>query len=149
MTIVASAVVPLDISKAVEQLKRDEGFSRFLHKDSVGVLTIGYGIDLQSDGLSQDEAALVLQHRAWKQYRDLITALPWVKYLDEARQGVLLNMAYSLGVVGELKFHITLDDVHEGRFAAAADAMRASEWAREVSPRAERLAVQMETGEWQ
>jgi lysozyme len=142
-------VVALSIDKLCTQLKRDEGFKPKPYKDSEGVLTIGYGFNLESDGLTEYESSIVLSARAWRRYVELLTALPWVHKLDEARQAVLVNMAYNMGVVGELKFHITLDDVKAGNYDAAADEMLKSKWAEEVGPRAHRLAQQMRTGEWQ
>jgi lysozyme len=115
----------------------------------VGIETIGYGFNLQADGLSEEESSLVLQYRTWKRYVSLIVALPWVKTLDAARQGVLLNMAYNLGVTGLLEFKLTLAAVQAQLWENAAAHMLESKWADQVGPRAQRLALQMRTGEWQ
>jgi lysozyme len=142
-------MIPLDTLRACDQLKRDEGFRQFPYRDSRGVLTIGYGFNLQSDGLTEAEAISVLHQRVWRVYLQLIDALPWVKQLDGPRQGVLLNMAYNLGVHGLLQFTVTLQNVQAGDYDAAAEAMLRSVWADQVGERARRLALQMRTGEWQ
>lgn len=69
--------------------------------------------------------------------------------LDEARQGVLLNMAFQLGVPGLLKFHHTLCLTHSGDYTGASVEMLKSRWARQTPERARRLAEQMKTGKWQ
>jgi len=145
----AAPMITLDLTKATEQLKRDEGFRQFPYTDTKGKMTIGYGFNLFSDGLSPEESSLVLQHRVWKRYLALIVALPWVKNLDEARQGVLLNMAYNMGVNDLFTFSQTLQHVLNGEYDAAAESMMLSLWAKEVGDRAKRLSDQMRTGEWQ
>jgi lysozyme len=145
----ASQVAPPYFQRCCEQLKRDEGFRAHPYRDATGALTIGYGFNLESDGLTEEEAASVLHWRVWYRYGDLIAALPWSRRLDEARQGVLLNMAYNVGVHGLLEFSVTLGHVRSGDYAAAADAMLQSKWAAQVGARSFRLAQQMRTGVWQ
>jgi lysozyme len=149
MVTATTEVVALDIEKIAAQLKRDEGFRQFPYGDARGVLTVGYGFNLASDGLNEQESSVVLHIRAWNRYVELLTTLPWVHKLDDARQGVLLNMAYNLGVAGLLEFKRTLELVQAGAYTLAADEMRKSKWADEVPRRAHRLLVQMESGVWQ
>lgn len=164
-------IVTIDLARSCEQLQRDEGFQQFPYIDplrkrrveqmlsAVGVtfeqfmqiarLTIGNGFNLQSDGISADESRLVLQQRVWKRYLALITALPWVKFIDEARQGVLLNMAYNMGVTDLITFTTFISLVQSGQYDKAADDMKQTAWYREVGDRAVRLEQQMRTGVWQ
>ena len=142
-------MIPLDTAQVAAALKRDEGFRQYPYRDTRGVLTIGYGFNLHSDGLSEVESTMVLEYRVARRYLELMAALPWVKTLDEARQGVLLNMAYNLGVHGLLEFAVTLRNVQAGDYDEAAEAMRRSQWADQVGARAQRLALQMRTGVWQ
>jgi len=139
----------LDTSKVCDALKGDEGFRQFPYRDTQGVLTIGYGFNLQSDGLSQAEAAAVLELRVNRRYLELLTALPWVRELDQPRQAVLLNMAYNLGVAGLQQFKCMLLAVQAQDYGPAADDMLLSRWAEQVGARAWRLALQMLTCEWQ
>ena len=75
-------------------------------------------------------------------------AFLWFDALDEARQAVLVAMAFQMGIGGLLKFVNTLAAVGRGDYAAAADGMRASVWARQTPLRAIRMAEQMQTGEF-
>lgn len=142
-------IVTLDLTKSETQLERDEGYRQHPYRDSKGILTIGIGFNLEADGLSLDESRLVLKYRLWKRYLALITALPWVKYLDDARQGVLLNMAYNMGVTDVLTFRTLLPLIQAGQWDKAADDMASTEWHKEVGARAVRLEQQMRTGVWQ
>ena len=132
-----------------DQLKRDEGCRLTPYKDQVGKLTIGYGRNLDDVGISLDEANTLLQNDVRKAVADVNQHLPWAKGLDDARLGVLINMAFNMGIAGLLQFKNTLALIEAGEFDQAADAMLESKWATQVGPRAHRLAVQMRSGEWQ
>jgi lysozyme len=99
-------------------------------------------------GSTRDEAEYLLSNRLNEKKLELLRALPWVADLDEARRGVLFNMAYNLGVPGLLGFKRTLTLIKETMYAEAAAAMLQSKWAAQVGERAKRLSKQMETGQW-
>lgn len=136
-----------------EQLIRDEGgYQQYAYQDSLGLWTVGYGrcIDRhRGKGISEAEAALLLDNDIRDTVGELMTALPWFPQLDEVRQGVLINMAFNLGVAGLLEFKATLAEVKAGRWMEAAGHMMQSKWATQVGNRAKRLATQMMTGAWQ
>jgi lysozyme len=137
--------------KLLEQLKRDEGFRDHAYKDSLGYWTIGYGrlIDKAKGGRITEEEALYLLHNDVEaKAKELEKRLPWVTELDEARKGVLVNMAFQLGVDGLLKFKNTLTLIKQGSYETAAAFMLKSLWAKQTPNRAIRLAEQMKTGQW-
>jgi lysozyme len=134
----------MNLTPIAERLKRDEGYSATPYKDSVGVWTIGYGTNITS--ISQDEAEWLLRHRLSLAAQALVLACPWVEALDDIRLEVLINMAYNMGVPTLLSFRQTLAAVEQGRYGDAADGMLASLWARQVGPRAIRLAEMMRHG---
>jgi len=132
-----------------DQLKRDEGLRLKPYKDSVGKLTIGYGRNLDDKGISQAEAEQMLHDDVRDTAAALQRALPWSAGLDDARLGVLLNMAFNMGVQALILFRNTLALIQAGDYDKAADEMLKSKWAAQVGPRAHRLALQMRSGEWQ
>jgi lysozyme len=131
----------------LEQLKRDEGLRLKPYVDTVGKVTIGYGTNL-TDGIDQGEAEYLLSNRLNQKRLELLAALPWVADLDEARRGVLFNMAYNMGVPGLLKFRNTLDLIKAGSYETAAKEMLRSAWSTQVGDRATRLSLQMKSGRW-
>lgn len=133
----------------LDQLRRDEGVRLKPYTDSVGKLTIGIGRNLTDVGISEDEANTLLFNDLAKVQAQLSEQLPWIADLDEARQGVLENMCFNLGIHGLMEFRITLHFMQTKEFDRAADAMLSSRWAEQVGSRAQRLAIQMRTGEWQ
>lgn len=125
------------------ELRRDEGVRLKPYRDSVGILTIGVGRNLEDVGISEAEAATMLQNDIDKVILQLDARLPAWKTLDDPRQRVLANMAFNMGVDRLLKFHDTLGKVFTGHYKEAAEAMLDSVWAKQVGLRAERLANMM------
>lgn len=131
------------------QLRRDEGTVLHVYNDSLGIPTIGIGRNLRDKGISQEEADYMLDNDIADVQRELAASIPWITRLDDARCGVLLNMAFNMGTHGLLQFKQTLAYVAEGDYDMAARQMLASKWATQVGARATRLSTQMSTGIWQ
>ncbi len=92
---------PAWISKATNQIKKDEGLVLHVYDDSLGYSTIGYGrlVDRRKGGgISQDEATFLLNNDVQAKLYALENAIPWITGLDDARKGVLLNMSFQLGI---------------------------------------------------
>ena len=133
------------------QLIRDEGAVGHAYHDSFGFLTIGVGrlIDVRrGGGLSDSEIDFLLANDIAKTTARVLEALPWASRLSEPRLGVLLNMAFQMGVSGLLQFKRTLGSIEDGQYGEAAVEMLDSLWAQQTPERAKRLAKQMLTGEW-
>ena len=137
------------ISCLEDQLRRDEGWRSKAYKDSVGKLTIGYGRNLDDVGISPDEGALMLQNDIQNATARLETAFPWTLGLDDVRRGALLNMTFNMGVGGLAQFKDFLAKMQAGDWQGASVAMLDSKWADQVGARAQRLAIQVESGTWQ
>lgn len=136
----------------VEQLRRDEGEVLHEYKDHLGYSTIGVGILIdrrKGGGITREESAYLLNNRIATKTAELVKALPWVAQLDDARRGALLNMAFQMGVDGLLGFKNTLAYIERRQYALAAVNMLRSKWAEQTPERAQRIALQIETGVWQ
>lgn len=135
-----------------KQLRRDEGVVEHAYQDHLGWWTIGVGrlIDKRKGGrLTDDEIDYLLANDIAEKERELEASVSFYKRLDEARKGVLLNMAFNLGVQGLLGFRNTLKLIETGKYEEASKEMLNSKWAKQVGARANRLSKQMLTGEWQ
>ncbi|WP_240650319.1 glycoside hydrolase family protein [Pseudoalteromonas rubra] len=132
----------------IEQIKKHEGFKSKPYLCTAGRQTIGYGLNLDA-GITEEEAEVILSMRVEGIRKRLANAIPWYANLTAPRQGVLVNMAYNLGVTGLMGFAKTLTHIRSGDYNTASDEMLDSLWARQVPTRAAELALQMQTGEWQ
>jgi lysozyme len=133
----------------VDQLRRDEGDSPTCYQDHLGNWTIGVGRLIgPGGGLSPAEIAYLLNNDIIERRLALEAALPVYKILPPARQGVLLNMAFNMGVRGLLNFKKMLAAVEAGQWGVAAKEMLDSKWARQLPARSARLAAQMEENLW-
>ena len=133
------------------ELERDEGLRLTAYQDGGGVWTIGYGHTGPEvhAGLTWTQAKAEQQLAAdiARVEMALNARAPWWTKLNDARQAVLVDMAFNLGMSGLLSFHHTIAATEAGAYAAAAADMLATEpWRSQVGARAERLALQIRTG---
>ncbi len=132
--------------KTLEELiRQDEGLSLKVYKDTVGVLTIGYGRNLESVGISQAIADQMMEEDC-DRVREEAQAFWWWGAIDEVRQLVVLSMLFQLGLQKFLGFQRMIIALRSRNYPAAAEEMRSSLWARQTPERAEKLAKWMETG---
>lgn len=135
-----------------EQLKRDEGEELSAYQDHLGYWTIGIGILIdkrKGGGLRPEESEFVFRNRLKLLDAELTARVPCAYKLDPVRRGVLINMAYQMGITGLMGFKTTLALVASGKYQEAAQSMLQSKWASQTPARAQRLSNQMATGEWQ
>jgi len=130
----------------IEQLKKHEGFKSKPYKDTEGFLTIGYGWNLDVNGLPEDICETLLRRKTEEIYK-ILNKYDVFKKLDNVRKKVLLDMAYNLGINSLFKFEKMFNALEEDDYEKAAEEMRDSKWAKQVKTRADRLIKMMKTGE--
>ena len=133
--------------KLAEQLKKHEGLKLKPYTDTVGKLTLGIGRNLEDKGITEQEALFMLNNDIDYFYSKLCQSIGWMKKLDDARQNVLVNMSFNLGIAGLMTFKKMLLACEHGNFKIAATEMLNSKWAEQVGYRANELAEQMRTGQ--
>lgn len=143
----------------VDRLKEDEGYRSEVYKDSVDVMTIGFGTNLEAvgnpgmykdmiidAGINEDQAEWLLREEIAHKLSLLEDEVPEIlSGLSDVRRQTLLNMAYNMGVGSLLTFDNMLTALREERYEVAANEMLKSQWHEQVGRRAKRLAKQMRT----
>jgi len=126
-----------------DMLIRHEGTSPTPYIDSLGVQTIGIGHNLHKP-LSHAAIMQIFKDDLADARNDCLHAFPWFADLTEARQWVIINMCYNLGLTKLLGFHKFLGAVERGEYETAAVEMLDSLWAKQVKKRARELAALMQ-----
>jgi lysozyme len=136
----------------------NEDFKASAYRDSEGFLTIGIGrmIDVRKGGgITREEANYLCRNDNLRKMQELDKAIPWWRSLDPARQRVLVDMAFNMGVgqwgkSGLLDFTNTLTAVKEGRWQDAykgiLDSNKPGGYAYQTGRRAKRNANTLLTG---
>ena len=123
----------------IEELKRDEGVVLTLYKCSAGKNTIGVGRNIDDRGITEDESDYLLSNDIDLCVEELTLAFPWFHSLSDARQRVLVNMCFNLGLSRLMGFKKFLTAVEAGEWETAGVEMLDSKWAEQVRPRRTRL----------
>jgi lysozyme len=127
------------------ELRRHEGFEARPYRDSVGVLTVGYGWNLESDPMYREAAEVQLKCKLLELEQRLLSLYDWYPNLSQCRKDVVLNMCYNLGLEGFGKFRQTIYYIARSRFEEAAAEMLRSKWAEQVGNRSRTLSEHMRT----
>ena len=135
-----------DMDKMIEQLVDHEGLELHPYEDSLGILTIGVGRNLEERGISEDEAFYLLGNDIDIIWDELIKQHPIVEDLDDQRQMILLDMAFNMGVPRLGKFKKMWAAIEDGDMIEASKQALDSRWADQVGRRAERLAERLTSG---
>lgn len=142
------AVVPI-----IEPLLiAEEGFRGFVYDDATGKSllpgdtikghpTVGYGLALDVDPLTRDEALMLMRNRYQIVELALGAELLWFGGITTIRKAVFISMAYQMGMEGFLGFHEMLVCAAQNDWTGVASAMMESEWAEQTPSRALQLST--------
>lgn len=120
---------------------------QFVYNDSVGIPTIGYGRNLQDVGINREEAELLLKNDIASAKRDA-EKLDYFSDLNPARQMVVVDMVFNLGLPRFLRFKLFNAALALKDYPKAAYEMEDSRWYNQVGSRAKKLQKIMLTGLW-
>lgn len=138
---------PIDAEElAAEWIKPEESLQLKPYQCPAGKLTIGYGRNLEDNGITEEEAEVLLENDIETAALALKNVYPWYTGLNYVRQAVLIDMVYNLGFSGFMKFRHMLKALAQGNYRQASVEMLNSAWSKQVGKRAARLAERMYTG---
>jgi len=129
----------------VTWLKKDEGFKSHPYLDTRKIVTIGYGRNLDDNGISEEEAEYLLLNDIKKAKADL-APFHWYINQPEHVQMALINMCFNMGLPRLLEFHEMIGYLEKNDYTRASQAALISEWAAEVGERSKEVAMMMRQG---
>lgn len=130
--------------KSIELIRKHEGLRLKPYRDTEGILTVGYGRNLEK-GISQRVADLLFEEDMNDVYHDC-NKLDWYRRLTPARQAVIENMIFNLGYTKFRGFKKTIQYIKDKDFIGAGNEMLRSRWAEQVGNRSVELAQMMQSG---
>ena len=123
----------------IADIKRHEGYSKKVYKDTLGYDTIGIGFLIASLELDEDVCDIILERRLKKNEQVLQRKLIFYKDLPQKVKNIIQNMYYQLG--NKLfNFVKTLHYIETGNYKAASIEMLDSLWAKQTPNRAKELS---------
>lgn len=109
--------------------------------------TIGWGRNLDANGISKAEAEFLLSNDIADAIADAAQLAPFSE-LDEARQAVLVDMVFNMGLGRVRRFRRMLAALEAHNYEAAAAEMMDSQWYTQTGRRARKLVDIMRKGQW-
>lgn len=128
-----------------EWIKYHEGFRSHPYIDTVGKLTIGYGRNLQDNGISIQEANVLFENDFQRCLEELIK-YPWYSEQPENIKNALMNMCFNLGINRLLEFKRMIAAIEKKEYTNAALEALNSKWAAQVGERAKDIALMIRQG---
>lgn len=127
-------------------LQLHEGLKLKPYRDDVGKLTIGFGHNLEANGISQAAAGFILDEDIHNAIA-LAKTFSWFDALTPTRQDVIVMMTFNLGDK-ILQFAKMVQAIKNGDFYQASQEMLSSHWAKQVKDRALVLSRMMFTDKY-
>ena len=123
----------------IADIKRHEGYSKKVYKDTLGYDTIGIGFLVSSLQLDEDVCDIILERRLISNEKVIQNKLTWYNKQPQKVKNILQNMYYQLG--NKLfNFVKTLHYIENCKYQAAAIEMLDSLWAKQTPNRAKELS---------
>ena len=128
----------------IASVKTHEGLELKPYLDSVGILTVGYGRNLER-GITKEEAEFLLLNDL-KMSKHEAKRMGFYEGLTDNRKDVIVEMIFNLGLTRFKNFKKTIGYINQANHSAAADEMLDSKWADQVGQRAITLSNKFRAG---
>ena len=128
------------MSDLIKSLKRHEGYSRIVYKDSLGIDTIGYGFAIKDLTLDEDICDMILERKLKILKNRVKTKFGWYKYMPPVIKNVVMEMCYQMVVYGFSRFKKTIAYLQDKEWDKASVEMLDSRWATQTPRRANELS---------
>lgn len=129
-------------------IKLHEGLRIKVYTCPAGKLTVGYGRNLEERGLTESEAAILLENDIQDMTEKLSSRYFWFWKLGAVRRAVVIDMSYNLGLAGFHGFQNMIRAIEMSDYGKAATEMLDSRWSKQVGQRSHRLAQMMRSNQW-
>lgn len=133
-------------TKAIEMLKTHEGLRLKPYRCTAGRLTIGYGRNIQDNGITEEEALFMLTADMLIAEDELRGIFEGFEYFTVKRKAALIDMIFNLGKSRFLIFRNMIKAINNNDWDLAAGEAMDSLWAGQVGKRASTIAGMLKRG---
>lgn len=126
-------------------IKKCEKLELHPYLDSVGKLTVGYGRNIEDNGISVEEADFLFENDFARCEKEL-SECAWYVNQPEGVRGALINMCFNLGLPKLKGFKRMIEALKVKNYTLAAQEALNSKWASQVGNRAKDIAVMLREG---
>ena len=126
-------------------IKKNEAFRSHPYLDTVGKVTIGWGRNIDDNGITKEEADYLFDNDFDRCQREL-SPYPWYVNQPQNVQYALMNMCFNLGIGRLLGFRKMIMALTAKDYTKAAMEALDSKWAKQVGDRAKQVALMMRQG---
>lgn len=133
------------ILKVEDWIKSYEGLDLMPYVDTVGKLTIGWGRNLQDNGIRLDEAQLMFNNDYMQSLKEL-EDYAWFQVQPISVKNALINMNFNLGINRLNGFKKMINALINRNYTLAAQEALNSRWANQVGKRATDVAIMIREG---
>jgi len=134
------------IYDATKQVKRHEGLRLKPYRCTANKLTIGYGRNIESVGITESEAEGMLERDASIAHSDLVGLFKGFSMFSPTRQVALIDMIFNLGRSGFRKFAKMITAIKNDDWLLASTEATNSKWFAQVGHRAVTIVDQIREG---
>ena len=129
-----------------ELIKKHEGLRLKPYTCPTGHLTIGYGHNLEANGITEDIAEKLLIQDVEAATLAVIDLVPTYHDLSDNRKMALIDMCFNMGKFGLAKFKKFLQAIAEHNWVEASAQLVDSTWYTQVGTRAETVVQMIREG---
>lgn len=133
------------MSDLKEWLKKCEGYRNKIYKCTAGANTIGFGRNLDQNGISMDEAELMLNNDI-RRCQSELRQYGWYRNQPTGVQDALTNMCFNMGISRLVCFTKMIAALNKNDYTTAAKEALDSLWAKQVGQRAKDVALMIREG---
>lgn len=126
-------------------IKQHEGYRSHPYLDTVGKVTIGYGRNIDDNGISKEEAEILLDNDI-ERCRKELSPYRWYSEQPFGVQDALVNMCFNLGLARLLGFRKMIAALEVKDYTKASKEALDSKWATQVHQRAKDIALMIREG---
>ncbi len=126
-------------------IAKHEGLRLYPYHCSANKLSLGYGRNIEDNGISEAEALMLLRNDI-SRTEDELDAFSFTQWLNNNRRNALIDMLFNIGLSRFVKFKKMIAALEEKDYDTAAKEMLDSRYAKQVPGRAQELSEMIQKG---